>query len=93
MTFMLITADGKKRRSHDEWAEIVTRFRTSDLSARQFALREGVGVASLQRWISRVAEANVPAKSFVDVTPCSDRSASWTCELELPGGAVLRLRS
>jgi hypothetical protein len=90
---MLITADGKKRRSHEEWAEIVARFQASGLSARRFASQEGVGVVSLLRWIPRVAEANAPVKPFVDVTPRSVDSTSWTCELELPGGAVLRLRS
>jgi len=90
---MLITADGKQRRSHEEWAEIVARFQASGLSARKFASQEHVGVVSLLRWIPRVAEASPPAKPFVDVTPRSDDSTPWTCKLELPGSAVLRLRS
>lgn len=90
---MQVTSDGKRRRSASEWESLVSRFRESGLSLREFSRRESVSLGSLQRWNRRLAEATAPQQAgFVDVTPGSVAPSPWQAEIELPNGVIVRLR-
>ena len=41
---------GRKRRGRREWARLVTEYRSSGQSQREFAESRGVSVSSLARW-------------------------------------------
>jgi hypothetical protein len=90
------------RRSSDEWSRIVASWRASELTAEEFAAREGLKTNTLKVWAWRVGKKDSstrrrrrrsPALRVVplevvrqSVAPSSD----W--ELELRNGSVLRVR-
>jgi len=42
------------RRTQGEWAQIVTRYRTSGLSAQRFSADEGISEQSLRNWMRKL---------------------------------------
>lgn len=84
------------RRTASEWRSILADFRRSGLSIEAFCDRESLSKSSFRRWRERLAEAAPTASpaSFVELaapSPSAD-PGSWTVELELPSGIVLRVR-
>ncbi len=80
------------RRSHsspEERQQWVERFYNSNLSQREFAVRHGIGLSTLQRWVSQSSGAHtVPAFAEVKLPQGSPR---WAAELVHSDGTVLRL--
>jgi transposase-like protein len=88
---MLVSSNGKVRRSEQEWREIFARFARSGLNRREFCRKEKINLNSLQRWSGRLG---VPRQSeFIDVTPSREKSSSWAVEIELSDGTMVRVRS
>lgn len=82
------------RRSEQEWREIVQRFEASGQSQRQFCKSEDITLASFARWRRRLQATGTPAaidSGFVELATPSV-APSWSIELELPGGSILRVR-
>jgi DNA-binding transcriptional regulator YiaG len=82
------------RRNEQQWAEILRRFGSSGLSAREFCSRDGVPLSSLQRWQRR--QRAVPAAKFVELVspaPTSVSAPTWSFEVSLPNGASLRFQA
>ena len=82
------------RRSEQQWAEILRRFESSGLSAREFCSRDGVPLSSLQRWQRR--QRAVPAAKFVELVspaPTSVPASTWSFEVSLPNGTSLRFQA
>ncbi len=91
------------RRSDKAWLAIFARYENSGQSQRDFCKAEGVALSTFLRWrrdlgpgvagpSAATKQDSAPASSpFVElITPTP--AQSWTIELELPGGCVLRLR-
>jgi transposase len=79
------------------WATRVQRWRTSGLTAREFALGEDINPATLRWWSSRLrtarrdgAVSSAPALTFVEVTHAP---ASEPIEVVLVSGVRLRVPS
>jgi hypothetical protein len=92
---MQVTRDGKQRRTESEWRQILSRQKRSGLSLREFARKESLPLASLQRWNRRLASAATtqpPKPDFVNVTPARTAPPPWQAEVELPNGTVLRFQ-
>ena len=90
---MYVTRDGKKRRTESEWKRIITEYRRSGSSLRDFADQQSIPLGSLQRWNRRIGAADPPQESeFVTVAAGMPAPESWQAEIELPGGVILRLR-
>ena len=82
------------RRNEQQWAEILRRFDSSGLSAREFCSRDGVPLSSLQRWQRR--QRIVPAAKFVELVspaPTNVSAPTWSFEVSLPNGASLRFQA
>jgi len=80
-----------ERRGETEWAGILRRFRSSDLSRVEFCRREGVALSSLQRWQRRL-RSDV-SDGFVEIVPESTpATGAWELEVALPNGVQLRFR-
>ena len=84
------------RRSSQEWARLVDKFRQSGLTQVEFCRRKDLRLSSLQRWCQRFPAAR---EAFIELAPPaieaktgSETGTSWLVELELPNGGVLRLR-
>lgn len=88
---MQVFSNGRVRRSPDEWREIVTRFAGSGLSSREYCAQEKINLASFQRWQKRLLSSS--QSDFVDITPNPEGSSSWTVEVELASGTIVRIGS
>ena len=95
------TSRSHVRRSASEWQAIFARYESSTLNQRDFCRSEGVALASFLRWRQRLGTQSVtPAAStreasredFVELAT-QGTVPSWSIEIELPGGCILRMRS
>ncbi len=94
-------ADGKIRRSQEEWERIFDRFHSSGMTGAAFCHREKIAKGSFEKWrkkIGRRSKVVATAPTFVEwPTPTDPMLTSPTLssgefELSLPGGVVLRFR-
>jgi transposase len=91
----------RKRRSEEQWREIVGRWRASGQSAREFAAHEGVVAGTLSWWGNRLktgtphrardARSKRPAFAPLRVTSSSSTGAGGRIEVVTPGGIVVRV--
>jgi transposase-like protein len=87
----------KRRRSEAEWSEVIKEFQSSGLTRVEFCRREGISKSSLGRWEAKLRpktrDTFVELPAPVDVDADSAAAAyEISVELELPSGAVLRIR-
>lgn len=82
----------KSHRNQEQWRVLLSRFERSGLSVDAFCREEGLSASSLNRWRRKLLAEDV-AGDFIALAPAVQDQGSWTLELELPGGARLRLRS
>jgi transposase-like protein len=61
----------RRRRSAEQWAKIIERYRRSGLTQREFCEREGVSTGALQHWLYRAPKAK---PKFVEVLETSPRA-------------------
>ena len=90
----------RKRFSRQQREQWVAQFLQSDLSQREFALAQGLGVSTLQRWVAQsqgkawAGELTVrPAKTDPEFVEIKGPHASprWAVEVVRPNGSILRL--
>ncbi|MGV1030505.1 MAG: IS66 family insertion sequence element accessory protein TnpA [Dermatophilaceae bacterium] len=91
----------RKRRSAEQWGEIVERWRASGESAREFATHEGVVPGTLSWWgnrlktdvarRARVAKGTEQAFTQLRVTGSSSSSSGGRVEVVTPSGLVVRV--
>ena len=76
------------KRSPEEWAETVRRFRESGLTQRAFAAREGLTPCTVWYWVSKLSTKAVAKKrvDFVRVEACEEPPGRLRVAL---GGAVV----
>lgn len=77
-----------------QWRDRITRFHDSGMTIAEFCDAEGYSVASFYQWRSRLRQdAREPARFIaVDVPdPQGVSVASASIEIELPGGAMVRV--
>ena len=77
----------------EKWRERVQRQARSGLSIAAFCHREGISQPSFYQWRKRLATEPRPAESpwFVPVQVAEAARAAEGVEIELPGGALVRL--
>ena len=98
-------ADGKVRRSREEWERIFDLFHSSGMTGAAFCRREKIAKGSFEKWKKKTArrlKTVAVAPTFIEwPTPADPTSASnmisstlssGELELSLPGGVVLRWR-
>jgi hypothetical protein len=96
---MQVMSNGKIRRTEKEWQEILSQWRKSALTAREFCRKESIQPTSFQRWQQRLSESSIRAE-FVPVvasatvtsTPTTSATSTWTVEVTLPNGVQLRFQ-
>ncbi len=91
---MQVMANGRIRRTEEEWRTLLARWKKSGIGAREFCRKESVQLSSFLRWQQRLQES--PARSefvpVVSIPPLATETPSWTVEVTLPNGAKLELR-
>ena len=94
-------ADGKVRRSQEEWERILDRFHSSGMTGAAFCRRENLAKSSFEKWRKKIGRrSKAVAPTFVEwPTPADPALASTTIspalssgelELSFPGGVVIR---
>jgi len=99
---MKVLSNGKVRRSREERAELVSKYRSSGLSLQSFCEQEGIPISSLRNWLlpkrsskrTRDSSRDTGKRNSGAFVEVEARSAEpiWDIELELKSGTVLRLR-
>jgi hypothetical protein len=95
---MQTTSSIRKRLSRAQREELLSAYRRSDLTQREFARQQGIGLSTLQNWLRQTATAPTPvapsAPSFLPVpnlllaTPVPP-----AYRLQWPGGLILEVRA
>ena len=83
----------RPRHNEKQWGEILRRFNTSQLSARDFCRREDLALSSFQRWRRRLGSAS--SAEFVELVPALQATAQpsgWSLDVSLPNGVCLRFQ-
>jgi transposase-like protein len=92
---MSSTRGGLVRRSAQEWAEIVRRFKSSGVELAEFCKSEGVAVSSFHQWRRRLVGQR-QRQGFVELASAATKeshdASSWSLELQLPSGIAIRLK-
>jgi hypothetical protein len=90
------------RRSASDWRTILSHYEQSGQSQRDFCRAQGVALASFLRWRQRLGAGDahstvaqregLPAQANSFVEFAAAPASTWSIELELPHGLVLRVR-
>ena len=89
------TLQRRLRASAEERMQGIAQYRSSQLSAAQFAQQHGLKVGTLQRWMReerqhRKAATETPGFEEVHL-PGFGPAGAWWAEVALPSGIVMRL--
>lgn len=84
-----MTVSRAGRRSQAEGERLVAEYEASDLGRKAFCAARSISVNTLDYWRKRVRRP--AAASFVELAPLGD-GGELDVELDLGGGAVLRIR-
>lgn len=89
---MTVSRATAARRGRVDGERLVAEYEASDLGRKSFCEAQSISVSTLDYWRKRVrGRAAVSASSFVELTPNAD-GGGLDIELDLGGGAVLRIR-
>lgn len=91
---MQVMANGRVRRTEEEWRTLLARWKKSGVGAREFCRKESVKLSSFLRWQQRL-QGSGDATEFVPVIPIpssATATAGWAVEVRLPHGVTLELR-
>jgi transposase-like protein len=90
-----LTLQSRSRVSAEERAQWLAQYRSSQLSARQFAQQHGLNARTLSRWIREEGQRDHPSSEtpgFQQVHLSSLLpSGAWGAEVVLPSGIAVRL--
>lgn len=84
-----------KRLTSAQREELLNRYRGSNLTQREFAQQQGIGLSTLQRWLHwGVGHPEPAVQAFVPVPNLlSATRAPAAYRLQWPGGLTLELRA
>ena len=90
-----LTLQRRPRVSAEERAQWISQYRSSQLSARQFAQQHGLNDGTFQRWIREERQrinisTQAPGFQELRLSPFVAAGA-WAAEVVLPSGIVVRL--
>ena len=83
---------GRKRRSRDQWQQLLDEYAGSGQTQTAFCQAQGLCLSSFQNWKRRLA-CSEPSPAWVELGGV-DRApgSSWQIDLELGAGVCQRLR-
>lgn len=88
----------RRRRTPQQQAELLTQYRRSGLSQRDFVQSHGLGLSTLTKWLREERRTDVKPPERNGSVPFQEvnlspqfRPAGWAAEVALADGAVLRL--
>jgi transposase-like protein len=88
----------RRRRTPPQRAELLTQYRRSGLSQRDFVQSHGLGLSTLTKWLREERLSGVKPSERNGAVPFQEvnlrpqfNSTDWAAEVALTDGAVLRL--
>ena len=81
----------RKRRTEEEWVEVIGRFKRGEQSARAFCRKEGLKEITFYKWRKRLDD-KIPAElapRFIEIP--TENAAQFKVEISFPNGMSLRL--
>ncbi len=80
------------KRTKSQWQAIIKKFEQSDLTIKDFCIRESLVLSTFKRWQQNLSD-KLPAQ-FVDLSPRSTPvpPTGWELEIKLPNGVHLQFR-
>jgi transposase-like protein len=88
----------RRRRTPQQRAELLTQFRRSGLSQRDFVQSHGLGLSTLTKWLREERLSGVKPSERNGAVPFQEvnlrpqfGTTSWVAEVALADGAMLRL--
>ena len=85
---------GSRRRhlTGEEREAVLSCFRESGLTQREFSLREGIGLSTLIRWLHEERKAKRPPLKFQEVI-LPRATPTWAVEVVSPQGWIVRCQT
>lgn len=89
-----VTNPRSRRRSPEEWAQLMIAYEESGLGQRQFCQDHGLGYSTFGKWKKRLsASTHFPETDLIEITSTvTEPPSPWEVELTLGSGMVLRVR-
>lgn len=91
-----ITKSRSRRRTVEEWTQLMMAYEESGLDQRQFCQQHGLGYSTFGKWKKRLSAAtHRPESDLIELMPTeteTETSLLWEVELTLGSGMVLRVR-
>jgi hypothetical protein len=95
---MQTTSSIRKRLTLAQREELLSAYRRSDLTQREFARQQSIGLSTLQNWLRQTARQRqatapavqtfLPVPNLLSATPCPP-----AYRLQWPGGLTLEVRA
>jgi transposase-like protein len=86
------TGSGRRRWTAKQRQRLLALFHQNEIKQRDFALRHGVGLSTLSKWLRLEREA-APAKVKFQEVRLPSPASRWPVEVVSPQGWIVRLQN
>jgi transposase-like protein len=86
------TGSGRRRWTSKQRQRLLARFHQNGINQRDFAVRHGVGLSTLSKWLHLERDA-VPAKVKFQEVRLPNPASRWPVEVVSPQGWIVRLQN
>jgi transposase-like protein len=86
------TGSGRRRWTSKQRQRLLALFHQNEIRQRDFAIRHGVGLSTLSKWL-RLERDAVPAKVKFQEVQLPNPASRWPIEVVSPQGRILRLQN
>jgi hypothetical protein len=86
------TGSGRRRWTSKQRQRFLARFHQSQLTQREFATQQGIGMSTLSKWL-RLERDVVPAMVEFQEVRLPNPATRWPVEVVSPQGWVVRLQN
>ena len=82
----------RRRKTAEQRHQLLARYHRSQLTQRDFAVRHGLGLSTLSKWLRRESKQSLPPVQFQEVR-LHNPIPGWAVEVVSPQGWIVRLHN
>ena len=82
----------RRRKTAEQRQQLLARYHQSQLTQRDFAVRHGLGLSTLSKWLRRESRQSLPPVQFQEVT-MPNPILGWAVEVVSPQGWIVRFHN
>jgi len=86
------TGSGRRRWTSKQRQRLLALFHQNEIKQRDFAVRHGVGLSTLSKWLRVERDAGTPKVKFKEIG-LPNPASCWPVEVVSPHGWIVRLQS